>query len=326
VDPPGLLPTDRDQPILSILVATTDPSRYILIEGVAANRLLEDRMDFLADSQSLYDENRLLPQHQAALTVIQGLVDDPNVTELRWLDLACGRGQMIASLDDILSAKARAKIIYYAYDIQADFLVQAERKGNSLGLKQVHCEVGSLSTFSSRYPPELHFDFITLTNTIHEVTPTLLAELLFDCVARLASNGCLFVYDMERLPSPELGAIPWKRGEISEIINTLSESIGAGNYQPEVGQWHHKTCNGWNLQIRRVHFGIGLEGLNGKRQEVTDATGRRIRQLLNRKKEECRISLESITTYRPETEEEDAQKTELLYNFWALTRATEKEQ
>ncbi|HYM88819.1 MAG TPA: hypothetical protein VES92_06840, partial [Nitrospiraceae bacterium] len=39
----------------------------------------------------------------------------PSTSQVVWLDLACGRGQIIASLSTNLSELARGKIAYWAY-------------------------------------------------------------------------------------------------------------------------------------------------------------------------------------------------------------------
>jgi ubiquinone/menaquinone biosynthesis C-methylase UbiE len=44
----------------------------------------------------------MLTQHQAALTLLQRLLADPGVSQLNWLDLACGKGQIITHLDENL--------------------------------------------------------------------------------------------------------------------------------------------------------------------------------------------------------------------------------
>jgi hypothetical protein len=56
-------------------------------------------MTKLRDSKAILDTERLLTQHQAIITIIQGLLGNPALTEYKWLDLACGKGQIISQLD-----------------------------------------------------------------------------------------------------------------------------------------------------------------------------------------------------------------------------------
>ena len=73
-------------------------------------------MPGIADSHAVLDEDKLLSQHQAALTLLQHRLADPDVARFSWLDLACGKGQIFSQLESNLSPKLRSKIFYYGYD------------------------------------------------------------------------------------------------------------------------------------------------------------------------------------------------------------------
>jgi SAM-dependent methyltransferase len=183
-------------------------------------------MSTIADSTAFRDDSRLLVQHQAALTLLQGFLGNPSLSILRWLDLACGRGQIIAALDQNLSGEARSRIAYFAYDVQHRFVREVERAAGQLGLRGVEAKIGDLEDFGRLVDPTNRFDFITLTNTVHEVSPYILSNLLLDCLRRLTADGCLFIYDMESLDPLELGAIPWTRSEFADILQALFRGTG----------------------------------------------------------------------------------------------------
>jgi hypothetical protein len=90
-------------------------------------------MPAIADSDAFKDPGRVLPQHQAALTLLQGRLSAPSTKRLSWLDLACGRGQIIVSLDENLSPEARAKIEYSAYDLDHEFARETRKTAQRLG-------------------------------------------------------------------------------------------------------------------------------------------------------------------------------------------------
>ena len=161
-------------------------------------------MTSIADSSAVYDRQRQLAQHQAALTLLQDTLADPQIQEYRWLDLACGKGQIILHIEENLTSNARSKIVYYGYDVENEYLRYAERTAQLSGFKNIDIAVGMLSNFSHNFLDELRFDFITLTNTIHEIRPKLLPNIIWDCLNRLSESGSLFVYDMEQLPQAEL--------------------------------------------------------------------------------------------------------------------------
>jgi SAM-dependent methyltransferase len=210
-------------------------------------------MSSLADSSAVLDMERLLVQHQAALTLLQGMLSNPSCHELSWLDLACGKGQIIAHLRQNLSESERRKIRLVGYDIENSHSKQAKRIAESMGLAAFSFEVGELGRFRENRATIGPWRFVTLTNTTHEIAPTSLAEILVSCIDRLTDDGCLFLYDMERLPTPELGAVPWSAAEMKVILMTLCRTLGCDAYEPAVGRWAHRSCDGWNAQLHRSH-------------------------------------------------------------------------
>ena len=279
-------------------------------------------MNSIADSDAYFNPERMLVQHQAALTLLQGMLANPAQGELQWLDVACGRGQIIAHLKDVLSDNHRQKIHYFGYDIDNAHSRIAKQTAEGLSLGAVNFEIGNLSRFHETVPQGQTFDFITLTNTVHEIHPTNLAEIIFNCVSRLSSDGCFFVYDMDQLPSAELGAVLWSASEIKSIVATMCAALGAGKYEPAVGQWQHRSCNGWNIQIQRPHLQIEAD-ISGLKTDVVSATAKRIQDLVVEKIKQTKSALESLTQYGAETGDEASAKEAYLYDYWALTRALE---
>jgi len=278
----------------------------------------------IADSNAFRDRDRLLPQHQAALTLLQARLSDPETTGLSWLDLACGRGQIILSLDTNLSGQARGKISFCAYDIDQQYARETERAAARLKFADLRVHVGALSDFNQILPPAMRFDFITLNNTVHEIEPSHLAELLASCLGRLTNTGRLFIYDMDRITPHELGAIPWTRDDMRRIVHRLLDALGASEYRPEIGLWNHRTCNGWNVQIERHHLRVSPEQLLERAKDAVRAASEEILNLMRRRLSDCRSSLETLTKFGAQTEEEEREKEGLLYELWALSRALER--
>jgi hypothetical protein len=278
----------------------------------------------IADSNAFKDTERVLPQHQAALTLLQGRLSAPSVLRLSWLDLACGRGQIIVSLDENLSIAAREKLEYWAYDLDQDFARETRRTAERLGFASLETTVGELSEFDRILPSGVLFDFITLTNTVHEIEPGRLATLLVSCLMRLTDTGTLFIYDMERIKPPELGALPWSRDDIRRIVLRMLDALGASAYRPEVGLWNHRTCNGWNVQLDRQHLGVSRVEVAERGATAVRETRAEISKLMKRRLFECRQSLETLTLFGAETAEEQDDKERLLFEFWSLSRALER--
>jgi SAM-dependent methyltransferase len=276
----------------------------------------------IADSSAIFDPERMLAQHQAALTLLQGMLSNPLVGQVRWLDLASGKGQIIAHLQKNLTEKARAKLQFVGYDIDNHHTRQAEKTAQAMGLAKCDFGIGELADFHRNDKTDGPWDFITLTNTVHEVSPQSLASILMAALERLQETGCLFVYDMDRLSSPELGAVLWTGSEFSEILTTLCTALGCPHYEPAVGTWSHRSCDGWNAQIKREHMQLPSDWKDRVAKAV-EATVQCIEAVLKRKLTHTRKALEALTRFGAETGEEAADKERLLFDFWAITRALE---
>lgn len=263
----------------------------------------------------------MLPQHQAALTLLQARLSTPGTRQVRWLDLACGRGQIIGSLDVTLSADGRAKIEYWGYDLNHDYAKETMRTAEALGFSSWKSDVGDLGNFSRVLPGGVQFDFITLTNTVHEIEPSRLARLLVEALSRLTDSGTLFIYDMERIVPPELGAVPWTRDEVRQLVMGVLDALGAEAYRPELGLWVHRSTNGWNVQLQRDHLGVSRGDLEAKLEVAVAAGATEVKQALGRRLAECRKALETLTLFGAATAEEQDDKQRLLYEFWAVSRA-----
>jgi SAM-dependent methyltransferase len=237
--------------------------------------------------------------------------------------IACGRGQILSGLHDTLSDGARAKIEFFAYDANVDYLRETSKTASKLGFATVDDEVGDLSRLRQLVPSDTKFDFVTLTNTVHEVAPSQLAEILVDAVLRLNDRGILFVDDMERVKPPELGAVPLSAHDFKVVSSTLIGSLTDNDYRPEVSSWQHSTTRGWNMQIQREYISVTQEDLEARRASAIAATRDATRDVLRRRLAQCREALDALTTYGPETAEEQDDREHLLYEFWAITRALE---
>lgn len=280
-------------------------------------------MAIIKDSDAYLNKDRLLAQHQAALSLLQGKLDRPGLTDLGWLDLGCGKGQIIVNLEHNIGDEARTKISYSAFDIIEEHLSITLKKADSLKFKSSNGKIGDISDFPNLFPIENKYDFITLTNSIHEFSPLLIPDILFESIIRLSSTGLLFVYDMESLPSLELGAITWTREEIHEFLKSFFKNFGIKDYNPTPGRWTHSSCFGWNIQLNREYINVTNEELLKSKVDGIKKTKEDIVTILKRKLDECEKSLESITKHGAETDEEEKSKQKLLYDFWSLNRIKE---
>ena len=281
-------------------------------------------MNKISDSDAISDQTRVLPQHQAALTFLGTRLSNPSLTALPWLDLACGQGQILALLDTIFTEQARGKIEYTGIDIEYAHTRETERSAARLKFRSVMTRVSELSDFNKLLDPGQTFGFITMTNTVHEISPVYLPSIFMDAIARLSDTGTLYVYDMDRLERLELGAVTWTRDEIRRLLHCLLDALGAPEYRPEVGSFPHRTCKGWNVLLERQHLELSHSELIAHRDAAIENMSKEIVLILKEKRRICRNALENLTVHGPETANEVEDRDRLLNEFWGLERSLER--
>lgn len=277
-------------------------------------------MSAISDSDAVQDAGRILSQHQAALTLLNNRLQNPDVSEVFWLDVACGKGQIIAQLKDNLSDSHRSKVSYLGYDIKDDFIRTAQKLANDLGLKRAEFLHGDLSNFGKLVPEDKRFDFISCTNTAHEMQPGCFASLFVEALLRLSDNGDLFIYDMESLTKPELGALPWRSQEIGQLVNAAFEVIGS-KFRAHSSGWKHSSCRGWSVTIQRNFIGVSNEVIRSKRVDIEKQLEVILDTVLDSRLKECDKALDSYCKFGAETPQDENDKLSALYEFWALHRA-----
>ncbi|MFZ1528252.1 MAG: class I SAM-dependent methyltransferase [Ferruginibacter sp.] len=276
-------------------------------------------MASISDSNAVLEKKRLLSQHHAVLTLIHGQVVKPTVTRYKWLDLCCGQGQIIVNLEDNFNVTLREKIEYHIQDINEEYLRVTQKKAESLSLNKVQCFTTDIYSFPQIIPLSSKYDFITLINAVHEISPIFFPVLFLEALLRLNQKGTLYVYDMETIKPPELGAVSWTREEVQEIINSILSFIAAENYEPNVSRWNHSSCNAWSFEVQK-EFVISDEEILKIRDAILANSDKKIKELLNRKKGNCEKALESYLKYGTETAEDEEKKRNLLYDFYSLNR------
>lgn len=274
------------------------------------------------DSSAALSIERQFAQHQAVVTILQGILPNPHLYEFKWLDLACGNGQIIMHLERNLHESLIEKIEYFGYDIKEEYLKTAQKKASDLNLKKYEFQTGEISNFQMLYNKDQKFDCITLTNVIHEINPNVIPSLLYESFIRLKDNGFLFIYDMDRIDPPELGAITWNNLEFDEILSSFFASMNT-EYLPSSGQWLHSSCNGWNIQLKREFFDIDLQFVLNNKSVIIEKTQECVKTIVNRKCDNCIKALNSFTNYGMYNTQEKLEVEEYLFQFWALSKAKE---
>lgn len=276
----------------------------------------------IADSSAVLFPNRVLVQHHTAITLLTtNLAARQSGDPLEWLDLGCGRGQIIAHLDDTLpDSNLRSRIHYSGYDVDNAYTREAEKKAASLNLGAATIIVGQLDHFSQIMTVDRQFSFVTFTNVIHELPPVLAGSLLLELIARLKSDGKLYIYDMETLPEPELGAVPWDANDVRRLWSFMYKELGATASPPMVPRWPHSSCFGWSVDFDRAKLDVDDEQFKRLLPELKPKTSSFIAELFKEKLARTIGELEEITKYGGQTGGEQKRKMNLLFDYWSLSR------
>ena len=274
-------------------------------------------MNVLNDSSSVCSKERVYSQHQAAMTLLQNRLKKPSVDDFHWIDIACGQGQILTNLENILGADLRKKVTFHAFDVDKDSLKVAIELANSLAFNKVKDKVGQIEDFHPLMG-EHKFDFITLTNSIHEFEPYGIPAVFIDLLSHLRPDGLLYVFDMEQLTSPELGAIAWNRTEITKILCDIFKHLSVKDYVPEASDWPLSSIRAWSVQIDMVHISKGISITTESRAEAIRATKGLIESLLKKKLELCAKTLKALKENRPDSAAEKLIRDNAVFDFWAL--------
>ena len=274
------------------------------------------------DSSAVLEFGRMLPQHQAAITLINAVIQNPHIDRFVWLDLACGKGQIISQLRDNISLDNRRKIIYHGYDINSDYTKIVSQLAKNLNFCDFKVSNGDLSKFQYLLPDKVKYDFITCTNVTHEIHPRTFFEVIIGAIKLLNEHGQLFIYDMESLTNPELGALPLKSKDVGDLIDVVFKTAGI-SFKASPSTWTHKTCKGWSIVINRDYLEVENEVFEKQNDMIIKELYDSINSMLNKRLVECKQVLKTYTDFGIENSEDETQKISALYEFWAINRALE---
>lgn len=283
-------------------------------------------MNSIADSSAVSLPQKMLTQHHTAIAFLsRTLPDHPKTDGFDWLDLACGRGQIVNNLEEtITDAEMRARIRYWGYDISNDHMRDAEKVAKTMGFGAITTIIGSLSDFPKLVKADQKYSFITFTNAVHELPPVLFGSLLLELILRMKKNATLYIFDMETLPELELGAVTWEINDVRALLAFIYEKLGAKTAPPMVQFSRHSSCTAWTVNFEREKLDVNGELFEKQLPELFTPTTEFIQNMFLKKLERNMEELEALTQYGGETAEEQKRKIKLLFDFWSMSRLNTK--
>lgn len=266
----------------------------------------------------VYEQGKLFSEHRHTLTLLDTALR-PSTADLRWLDLCCGRGQILNNLNDGLPPEFINRIDYVGYDAEPAIIEDAKNTAAELTLRSSRFFIGDISKFKDFLPPGSEYDFVTCLNTVHEVLPAGLIDILINGILILSPNGSLHVYDLESLSDLELGAIPLQRYEVQEILSEFQRLTDSNNLF--VASFPHSTCSGWSFTITRNQIGFPNPRIQTEEEQIRKALTDKVEDLLQRRLQDCRLRLEAYCKDKKNPREKRGEVTQALNEYWALLRA-----
>jgi len=277
-------------------------------------------MPGIADSNAELTK-KVFAQHHTAITLLAHLLSDPAAAEITWLDLGCGKGQILAQLNhNIPEKEVRAKIGYVGYDLENKHSQGVEKMAEELGFHHIEVKTGEMKDFQRVFSAERKFSFVTFTNTIHELHPHFIASLIIEIILRLAPKGILYIYDMESLQNPELGAVTWDGDDFKKLLDAIFEELDCKRPTIIVQRWEHTSCSCWSVNLQRDHLQVSDDVIINRTEEVVARAVGVINKTLENKLDITKQGLESMTRFGSDNGE-DQNKVRLLTDFWSLNRA-----
>lgn len=161
-------------------------------------------------------------QEQEILHEIAGICESRKKRKIKWVDVCCGRGTILDHAVEYLREDYK-RITYYPFDRESEFIRDLEKRYRS-GKIKVECQFlshGDIHYLEQHANSKYKYDFITLENVLHEISPVKFPALFLNCLKMCSEKGIFFIIDMQKLPVPECEAIVWSTDDIEAIIAPL---------------------------------------------------------------------------------------------------------
>lgn len=169
-------------------------------------------------------KNRLDNREIAAFLNLSHIITTRSGTTIKWLDLCCGNGNILAQIDKTIREKV-SKVEYYGFDIDKGNVDECKKIIFSKKLDQrlAKVKVDVVNLDSSPIPGDGDYDIITLLNVMHEINPFNIFPLLRKALDRCQKDGVVVIVDMIDLPHLEWGAVTWSTEHLKAVISYLTK-------------------------------------------------------------------------------------------------------
>ncbi len=158
-----------------------------------------------------------------AFEEVKGLLErGKSKRSIKWLDLCCGKGNILNHIKPTLGTSC-SRVIYNGLDIDITHIEACRNIVVEHALDNCLKKPIDLSVQDLAKPFELKdkFDIVTILNVLHEIPPYDIYKLLKNAFKVCNYNGSVLIIDMCKLPHLEWKAITWNKDLLSELLTPI---------------------------------------------------------------------------------------------------------
>ncbi len=195
--------------------------------------------------------------------------------QVTWLDVGCGRGQLLKEACRSLRMDQRCRVAYTGYDCTLDFVEDCNATIESLRIDNSRARQGEFDGMDALFNAG-PFDVISVVELISDLHLHLVPRLVLNIFRLCHSSTVLCFSDLRKLTSSSAspGMLPWSEEEINPFVAAIARLLDGPRLPPTAFVQVHK--NAWSLTL-------DLGAVSGNIQKALsfdgDAEGRLVGEL-----------------------------------------------
>lgn len=264
-------------------------------------------------------------------TVVELIERRQSSGPIKWLDLCCGRGNVLKHITTTLGELSR-RVKYYGVDINLEHRNECQETIRKMGLNDHLAAPPQVFVGDILKPWNMdqgtQFDIVTLLNVLHEIPPFSIYSVLRNALDRCKYTGLVLIVDMCSLPRLEWQAITWQKEHLLNLMSPLlKQNKGVSLVQHSIPiSIYPRRVDVWALRLRksivrtRVFPKWEWREKDTKHRNIVKSYLLRKKTGLSEQIETiCRDTGELLVVGKEKAENENLRK--LLLEYWAVSEA-----
>lgn len=275
----------------------------------------------MADDGRFHDggaakEERMLSSHRVVVNELNTLLDNHG-DGFVWLDVGCGRGQVLREIGSVITSVGVGWIEYYGCDAARKYCDEASKQASESGFSAPDIRLKRVEDVREVFG-ELRADFVTIINVLHELTPASLAVTLVDSFSCLGDDGVLHVHDLRRMTEPELGAVCWDLPDLEEGLDPFLKLFHWRDSKCRIQRWGGVEAPDWSLKLERRKLQVDIDELASRREEIISDVNNGLMALLPNKRKKHHNKLNAFLSDPARTPGDRQSAAQAVYEYWTI--------